>query len=342
MQGPSHEVLQGLVPLLAIRHIEHHRFQKGNHIGTEGEVLVHPALRQAGKLRTLLHQLPGQFACLFALHQATHVVQPLDVRTQLLLELRIIRAIHRHLRTDFPFRYRTEVDTADRSVRQYIAEVRLSLADGGRCVPVEADAHPFAHARCTHTRLSIHVPRVESQAHNLEVRLLVGIRLERIKLVNLVHLRVEKTLIRIRQTLHEGRIRHIRINLLDDQPLRSLALVLVRPLRTHFRLPFPFSAKVLLIPLPDVLQDIVDRLTDAVLSRTRFSHQHVHQGRLVKHVVDVPEVRFPQVRGKSRKYRIRHGRLVNLRCTAHEELDERRQTFGHHRRNLGITLRLKF
>ena len=44
LQGPSHEVLQRLVPLLAIRHIEHHRLQKGYHVATEGKVLVHTTL----------------------------------------------------------------------------------------------------------------------------------------------------------------------------------------------------------------------------------------------------------------------------------------------------------
>ena len=44
LEAPSDEVLQRLVPLAAVCHIEHHGFQVGYHIGTEGKVFVHTAL----------------------------------------------------------------------------------------------------------------------------------------------------------------------------------------------------------------------------------------------------------------------------------------------------------
>ena len=40
--------------------------------------------------------------------------------------------------------------------------------DGGRCIPIESDAHSFAHTSRSYTSLTIDIARVESQAHNLE------------------------------------------------------------------------------------------------------------------------------------------------------------------------------
>ena len=305
-----------------MRHVEHHRLEEGYHIGTERKVLVHTVLRETGKLGTFLHQFLGQIARLPTLHHPTCLVQPLDIRTQLLFKISTIRAIHRHFRTDFSSGNHAEVDTTNRTICQYTSKISLPLADGGRGIPIETDAYTIAHARSTHTRLSVHVARVEGQAHNLEVRLLVGIRLEGIKLVYLIHLRIKKSFLRFGQSHNERGIRHIRVNLLNHKTFRSLALVLVCPLGLHLPLPFLFAPQVVHIPLADVLQNVVDRLADAVLPCTRFPHQHVHQCGFVQHIVDVAEVCLPQVRSQRREYRMCHGRLVNLGRTADEQLDK--------------------
>ena len=336
LQRPPHEVLHLRGPYLAVRHIQHHRFQKGNHVGTEGEILVHPALRQSGKLRTLLHQLAGQFACLFALHQATHVVQPLDVRTQLLLELRIIGAIHRHLRTDGTLGYRAEIDTADWSVRQHVAEVRLPLAHRGADVVVEPHAHPFAHRTRTHTRLSIKVVVVECQAHQLELPIRISPWREVVEQLDFVHPCIQESLFCLRHTLHESRTRHIRVNLLNHDSLRTLLLVLVRPLCLHILLPLPFTLHIHLVTFADVRHHEVNGLADTTFPSPRGSHQHIGVCRLVQRVVDISEGGLPQVRPQCRKDRVRHSRAVDVGRTAHQQTDKRRKYLGHRRWSLRI------
>ena len=56
------------------------------------------------------------------------------------------------------------------------------------------------------------------------------------------------------------------------------------------------------------------------------------------HIVDVAEGGFPQMGGQGWEYGMRYGWLINLRCTAHEQLDERRQSFRHLGRCEGIGL----
>ena len=132
--------------------------------------------------------------------------------------------------------------------------------NGGRCIPVEADAHTLTHAPRTHTRLTVDIPRVECEAHDLEVRLAPCRCLERIELVYFVHLRVKKSFFGIGQSLYERGISHVRINLLNDQSFGTLALVLVCSLGLHLLLPFLFPLEVLLIPLTDIFQDMVNRV----------------------------------------------------------------------------------
>ena len=213
---------------------------------------------------------------MLALHQATRLVQSLDVRTKLLVKLSIVCPIYRHFRADGLLGDGAEVDSRNRSVREHRAEIRLPLVDGGARIPIETDAHTLAHRRSAHTRLSVHITRVESEAHDLKVRLASCRGFERVELVDFVHLRVEEPFLRISQTLNEGRIRHVRVNLLNDKPFGTLSLVLVRPFSLHLRLPFLLTLKVLGIPLADVLQDTVHRLRDAILARSRPSHEAVH------------------------------------------------------------------
>ena len=204
--------------------------------------------------------------------------------------------------------------------------------NGGRCIPVEADAHTLTHAPRTHTRLTVDIPRVECQAHDLEVRLAPSRSLERIKLVYFVHLRVKKSFFGIGQSLYERGISHVRINLLNDQSFGTLAFVLVRPLALHLLLPFLFALEIITVPLADVLQDMVDRFADAVLARTRTRHEAAHQRGFMLHIVDIAEVRFPQMCAQRREDCMRYRRLVNLRCAAHQQFDERRQASRHLRR----------
>ena len=70
--------------------------------------------------------------------------------------------------------------------------------------------------------------------------------------------------------------------------------------------------KVLGVALADVLQYAVDGLADAVLAGTGLSHQAVHEGGLVQHVVDVAEVRAPQVCAQCGEHGMRHGGLVDV------------------------------
>ena len=317
-ERPADKVLHRLVPLLAVSHVQDARLEERYYVGTEAQVLVHPTFGQAGKVGTLLYQFTGQRACLLAFYRSACPVQAVDVRTQLLVEVGIVRAVYGHLRADGPFGDGAEVDTADGAVGQYTAEVGLPLLNGGRGIPVEADAHPLAHTPRTDACLSVHIARVERQAHDLEMRLAPCRGFQGIELVYLVHLRVQETLLRIGQSLYECGISHVRIYLLNYQSFGTLSLVLVRPLCLHLLLPSLLALQVVAVACADVGQDAVDGVGDAVLPCPRARHQHVHQRSLVLHVVDVAEGGPPQVRGQCREHRMRHRRLINVRRLAHQ------------------------
>jgi len=174
------------------------------------------------------------------------------------------------------------------------------------------------------------------KSHDLEMRLLVAVGLQGIKLVYFVHLRIEEPSVGIGQTLYESRVRRVGIHFLYHQPFGLLALVLVRPFGLHLSFPFLFVTEVIGIASADFPQDAVDGFTDAVLPRSRTGHEATHQRGLVLHVVDVAEVRFPQISGQCREYRMRHRRPINPRCLAHQQLDEWRQTLVHERRSVQI------
>ena len=253
----------------------------------------------------------------------------IDVSCQLVVEFLIIRTIYRHGCPNFPFGDGTEVDSRNRAIRKHTSEVRLPLLNGGRGIPIEADAHPFGDRTGTHTCLSIYIPRVECQAHDLELRLAVGRGFECIKLVNLIHLGIQKFPVSIRQALYQSCVSCIRINFLNYQSFRSLALVLVGTHRLHLLLPCFLAKHILLISSTNVRQDSVNRLGNAILTRTRTRHQHVHECRLVMHIVDVSEGGAPQVRPQSGEYRMCHRRFVNIWCPAYEQLNEWRKLLRH-------------
>ena len=241
MERPADEVFHRAVPLLAVSHIEDAGLQIGNDIGTERKVLIHTAFRQAGKVGTLLDQLLGELTSRTAVDVSAGTVQPVDVRTELLVEGGIVGTIDGHLGADGTLGDGAEVDARDGAVGQHTVEVRLAFLDGGRGIPVEADAHALTDRAGADTGLPIDIAGVEGEAHNLEVGLRAGRGLERIKLVYLIHLCVKKSALCIGQSLYEGGVRHIGINLLDDQSFGSVALVLVGSLRLHFLLPLPLA-----------------------------------------------------------------------------------------------------
>ena len=133
---------------------------------------------------------------------------------------------------------------------------------------------------CAHTGLSVAVAGVEGQTHNLELLTALARSAQCVELVNLVHLGVEE--------------------------------ILVGTLRAHLLFPLPFTLQVLCVTLADVRHDVVDRLRDTVLTSTRSSHQHVHQRRLMQHVVDVAELHLIQMCCQGREHGMSHSRLVDV------------------------------
>ena len=129
--------------------------------------------------------------------------------------------------------------------------------------------------------------------------------------------------------MHEGGIRHVGVNLLDDKPFGSVSLVLVRPLRLHLALPLALTAQVVEVAPANVGHDAVDGFGDAILPCSRSRHEHVHERCLVLHVVDIPEARLPEVCPKCGEYGMRHGRFVKRGRFANEQADKWRQCAGH-------------
>ena len=276
-------------------HIQHHRLQEGNHISTERKILIHTALRQTGKLRTFLHQLPCQGTRFLAFHQATCHVQPFDVRTQLFGKTFVVRAIDGHIRSDGTLRNGADVDTAQRSVSQHVAEEILPFADGRAYVVVETHRHFLAHRCRTDTRLPVQIPVVETQTQQVEHVVRVATARQVVQLLYLVHSCIEETPLRIRHTLHEGRTGDVRINALNHNPFRTLLLVLVRPLALRVPLPVSFLLHTNFIALTDVRHDVVYRRVHTALTAPRRSHQQTGQRRLMITVVYVTKPSLIQV-----------------------------------------------
>ena len=61
---PADEILDFGFPLAAVSHVEHARLQVGDHVGTEGEVLVDAALRHSGEVGVLVLQFDGELVSL--------------------------------------------------------------------------------------------------------------------------------------------------------------------------------------------------------------------------------------------------------------------------------------
>ena len=133
--------------------------------------------------------------------------------------------------TNLPLWYRAEVDTADRTVGQHVTEIPLSLGDSRCRIPVEADAYLLCHRPCSHTGLTVAVAGVKGKTHDLELLTASAGATQCVKLVYLIHLRIEEMPVSLRHTHHEGRVGHVGVNLLDNQSLGTLPLVLVGTLR---------------------------------------------------------------------------------------------------------------
>ena len=117
--APADEILNLLLPSVAICHIKHTSLQIGNHIGTEGEILVDSVLHNLRKISILLTQFICQGVCFRAFYQPRGSTEVLDIRLQLLSKLIVLGAIHRNSLADFSFGNRTEIDSAQRSVGQH-------------------------------------------------------------------------------------------------------------------------------------------------------------------------------------------------------------------------------
>ena len=141
-----------------------------------------------------------------------------------------------------------------------------------------------------------------------------------VELVNLVQLRVEEVPVGLSHAHHEGRVRHVRVNLLDDQAFGSLALVLVRSFRSHLVLPLPLTSEVVLVAAADVGHDAVDGFRNTVLARACACHEDIHQRGFVLHVVDVFKPYAMQVCAQRGEDGMRYGGFIDIGRAAHEEL----------------------
>ena len=151
-----------------------------------------------------------------------------------------------------------------------------------------------------------------------------------VKLLYLVHLGVEETSVSLCPSLHKGGVGDVGSDALDDNILGAMGLLLVGSLRAYLLLPLFFSQCALCITFVYVTHYSPDRLVYATFTSTCASHQYVHQGCFVLHVVDVFEACLPQVCSQGREYGVRHGRFVDVWSLADEVLDERRQLLWHH------------
>ena len=90
LHAPYDEILYRLLPLLAIRQIEHHRPAETIRQTTLGKLGVRLVVSQLSQLHELTAQALDKLASLPALLETAGGIQLMDVRSQLRLELRII------------------------------------------------------------------------------------------------------------------------------------------------------------------------------------------------------------------------------------------------------------
>ena len=339
---PADEILYLRLPSAAVSHIEHACLQIGYHVGTEREVLVDSVLGYLRKIRILLTQDFSQAVSLGAIYQTGSHTEVLDIGLQLLAELIVVGAIHRNLIADFSFGNGAEVDSAQRTVGQHLGEITLSLLDSGRGIPVETYGDTLGDALGSHSCLSILITWIKGEAHDTEM--LVADTFQGIKLVNLVERSIEEVAFGFCRTHHEGRVGHIRIYLLYNEIIRSLALILVGTLAHHFLLPLLLTLQVFLVTLTDILHDHRNRHLHTTFTCACTCKEAGHQGGFVLHIVDISESRIPKMGSQRRENGVRHSRLINLRRLRDQQFHQLRQLLGHRRwrRIRGSTTTLNF
>ena len=213
-----------------------------------------------------------------AVHEAACLHQAVDVGLQFLVEGSVVGAVDGHRRTARPALDGGEADAAHGAVGHHAAEVVAALLRGAAGVPVEAHFHRLRDALHAHAVLAV-VAQVEGQLHDAEV--LVGLALEGVEEVQLVHLGVEEVVLRLLHAQYEGRVGHVDVHLLYHQALGSLPLVLVRAFAVALVLPQPLPFSLLRVAQAYVGHDVVDGLRDALLAASGGCAEDVHQGGLV-------------------------------------------------------------
>ena len=162
--------------------------------------------------------------------------------------------------------------------------------------------------------------------------MLVSGTLQSIKLVQLIERSVKKSSLRLSGTHHECRIGHISINLLDNEIIRSFALILVGTLARHLLLPFLLTFQILGIPFSNILHNIVNRLINRWFTCTRTGKQTRRQCSLMHYIINISEARLPEVCSERWEDSVRHSRLINLRCPRYQQFHQFRQFLRHLRR----------
>ena len=117
----------------------------------------------------------------------------------------------------------------------------------------------------------------------------LAIALQGIKHLNLVHLHIQEMSFGLIKSCHECRIGHVTVNLLNDQPLRSVGLVLIGTLRVALLLVLILTPLIHGVSFADISHDVVDRLIYAALTRSRFCYQAIHQRGLMLDIIGVFE-----------------------------------------------------
>ena len=127
------------------------------------------------------------------------------------------------------------------------------------------------------------------------------------------------------KSCYECRIGHVTVNLLNDQPFRAVWLVLIGTLRVTLLLVLILAPLIHGIPFADVSHDVVDRLVNTTLTRSRLCNQTTHQRGLVLDIIGVFEPGVIKMSAQGWEYRISHSGLIDARGARGEQSDQLRQ-----------------
>ena len=162
--------------------------------------------------------------------------------------------------------------------------------------------------------------------------LLAVLPLQLFKQIQLVHLHVDKVSLGLVHTLHQSRLRHIRVYYLDNQPLGTHQFVFVGTFLHAVLFPLSLAPQVLLIAPPNVGHDTLHGLVYATLTATCTCHQAVHQRGLMLCVIGIGEPHATEMCSQWRKYRMSHCRLIHHRRLRCQQLYQFWQFLRHLRR----------